>query len=85
MAAFMKDKAGNKVYEHFRNIENFAIEGGIASETDNAPAVTERKRRTFLPRRRRSRAAGILPIMISLRANMRARPFQAKSTDTISR
>ena len=43
MAAFMKDKAGNKVYEHFRNIENFAIEGGFASETDNAPAVTEKK------------------------------------------
>ena len=40
MAMFMKDKAGNKVYEHFRNIENYALEGGIAEENEGGIAAT---------------------------------------------
>lgn len=40
MAMFMRDKAGNKVYEHFRNIENYALEGGIAEENEGGIAAT---------------------------------------------
>ncbi len=40
MAMFMKDKAGNKVYEHFRNIENYALEGGIAEGNEGGIAAT---------------------------------------------
>ena len=40
MAMFMKDKAGNKVYEHFRNIENYALEGGAGEENEGGIAAT---------------------------------------------
>ena len=40
MAAFMKNKAGNKVYERFRNIENYAAEGGFSGENEGGISAT---------------------------------------------
>ena len=40
MAAFMKNKAGNKVHEHFRNIENYAAEGGFSIENEGGISAT---------------------------------------------
>ncbi|MDD6995263.1 MAG: germination protein YpeB [Candidatus Borkfalkiaceae bacterium] len=40
MAAFMKDKAGNKVYERFRNIENYAAESGYSTENEGGISAT---------------------------------------------
>lgn len=40
MAAFMKDKAGNKIYERFRNIENYAAEGGFSAENEGGISAT---------------------------------------------
>ncbi len=40
MAMFMKDKAGNKVYEHFRNIEDYALEGGANEGNEGGIAAT---------------------------------------------